>query len=152
MDKVCRITGNTNSGKNEFSSANARIEQGNEVKGIITKAVTTTIQHKDNKHALALMEKRTANKCDLQNILQAIANLSKRVYGLAIREGNKGDGGDNKSGGGGNNGGRCGGGFNHNTSGKDDNKEKTATEATKSVYTQQAWSTIPRGPIRRGNG
>ena len=38
--------------------------------------------------------------------MQALVTLSKRVDILAIREGNKVDGGDNKSVGGGNNGGR----------------------------------------------
>ena len=73
------------------------------------------------------------------------------VDGLAIREGNKGYGGDNKSGGGGKNSGRGGGG-NHNTSGKNDNRKITPTSAKKSGYTQQAWSTISCVPIRRGNG
>ena len=86
------------------------------------KAVTSTIQQKDNEHALALTEMRTVNKREIQKILQAIDTLSKRVDVIAIREGNKGDGGDNKNGGGVNNGGRCGGGGNHNTSGKNDNR------------------------------
>ena len=57
------------------------------------------------------------------------------VDGLAIREGNKGYGGDNKSGGGGKNSGRGGGG-NHNTSGKDDKREKNANFGKKKwIYT-----------------
>ena len=58
-----------------------------------------------------------------------------RVNGLAIREGNKGDGGDNKSRGGEKNGGRGGGG-NHNTSGKNDNKKNNANVGNKKwIYT-----------------
>ena len=45
---------------------NAAIEWVNEVKDVITIAVTAVIQQKDNKHALALTEMRTANKCNLQ--------------------------------------------------------------------------------------
>ena len=88
----------------------------------MTKAVTSSIKQKDNKHALALTEMRTSNERDLQKIPQALATLSKRVDGISIREGNKGDGGDKKSGGGGNNVSRGGGGGYHNTSGKNDNK------------------------------
>ena len=125
---------------------------GNEVKDVITTAGTAAIQQKYNKYALALTEIFTANKRKLQKISQALATLNERVNGLAIREGNKGDGGDNKSGGGGNKGDKGIGGGNHNTNGKDDNKENTPTAATKSEYTQKAWNTIPSGPIIRGNG
>ena len=48
MDKVGRLTGNTNLVKNGFSSANAAIEWGNKVKDVITTAVTAAIQQKDN--------------------------------------------------------------------------------------------------------
>ena len=122
MDKVYRLTGNTKSGKNGFSSANVAIKWGKEVKEIITKAVTAAIQQKDNKHSLALTEMRTTNKRELQKISPALVTLSKRVNGTAIRKGNKGDGGDKKSGGSGNNGGRGGGDGNHNTSGKENNR------------------------------
>ena len=44
MDKVFRFTGNTKSGKNGFSIANATIERGNKVKDIINKSVTTAIR------------------------------------------------------------------------------------------------------------
>ena len=74
---------------------------------------------------------RTANECELQKILQALATLSKRVDALAIREGNKIDGGDNNSGGGGNNSCRGGGGGNHNTSVKMTTKKTTPKAATK---------------------
>ena len=126
MDKVCWLIGNTKLVNNGFSSANAAIEWGNEVKGVIKKSITAAIQQKDNEHALALTETRTAKKRELQKISQALVTLSKRVDGLAIREGNKWDGGNNKSGVGGNNGVRVGGGGNHNTSGKNDNKENNA--------------------------
>ena len=152
MDKVCQITGNTKSGNNGFSSANAAIEWGNEVKYIITTAVTSAIQQKDNENELMLTEMRTANEQELQKILQALATLRKRVDGLATREGNKGDGGDNRIGGSRNNGGRGGGDGNHNTSRKITTKKTMPTAATKSGYKEQAWSTIPRGPIRRENG
>ena len=102
------------------------------MKELITTAVTATIQLKDNENALALTEMRTANECELQKILQALATLSKRVDVLAIREGNKIDGGDNKSGGGGNNDGRGDGGVNHNTSVKMTTKKTTPKAATKS--------------------
>ena len=92
------------------------------MKDIITKAVTATIQQKDKEHPLALTEMRTASKCKLQKISQAIDTLSKRVDGLVIREGNKGDGGVNKNGGGGNNLVRGGGGGKHNTISKSHNK------------------------------
>ena len=84
--------------------------------------------------------------------MKVLATLRKRVDGLATREGNKGDGGDNKGRGGGNNGNRGGGGGNHNTSGKMTTENTTPTAATKSGFTQKSWNTIPRGPIRRGNG
>ena len=123
--------------RNGFSSANAVIEWGNEVKDVITTAVTAAIQQKNNKHALALTEMRTANERELQKILQALAPLSKRVNGLAFREGNKGDRGDKKGGGGGNNGDRGGGGDNHNASGKNYNKENNANCYNKKwVYTK----------------
>ena len=115
-------------------------------------AVTAAIQQKDNEHALALMKMRTANKRELQKMSQALATLSNRVDGIAIREGNKGDSRDKKA----------------------ESAATTATEAavvetttpvskmttnkimptaaTKSGYTQKAWNTIPHGPIRRGNG
>ena len=89
MDKVCWVTGNTKSVMNGFSSANAVIEWGNEVKDVITTAVTAAIQQKDNNHALSLTEMRTANESKMQKISQAIATLSKRVDGLSIIEGNK---------------------------------------------------------------
>ena len=66
MDKVCRLKGNKTLVRDGFSSANAAIEWVNEVKDVITIAVTAVIQQKDNKHALALTEMRTANKCNLQ--------------------------------------------------------------------------------------
>ena len=122
------------------------------MKGVITSGVTAAIEKKDNEDALALTEMSTANKRELQKVLQKLATLSKRVDGLAIREDNKGDGRYNKSGGGGNNGSRGGGGGNHNTSRKNDNKEIMPAAATNSGYTQKAWNTIPHGPIRRGNG
>ena len=131
MDKVCRLTGNTKTVMNGISSANAAIEWGNEVKDVITTAGTAAIQQKDNEHALALTEIFTANKRKLQKISQALATLNERVNGLAIREGNKGDGGDNKSGGGGNKGDKGIGGGNHNTNGKDDNKENNANGGNK---------------------
>ena len=134
MDKVCRLTGNTNSAKNGFSNMNVTIECENEVKDEITTAVTAAIEKKDNEHALTFMEMRGANEHKLQNILQALANLSKRVDGLAIREGNNGDGGDNKSESGGNNRDRGSGGGNHNTSGKNDNKEKNVNSGNKKVH------------------
>ena len=62
---MCWITGNTNLGKNGFSSANATMEWGNDVKDVIKKDVTATIEHKDNYHALALTEMRTTNECEL---------------------------------------------------------------------------------------
>ena len=152
MEKVCRLTGNTRLIKNGFSSVNAAIEWGKEVEDVITTAVTAAIRQKDNEHGLALLEMRTANKRELQKVLQKLATLSKRVDGLAIREDNKGDGGYNKSGGGGNNGRKGGDGGNHNTSRKNNNKEIMTAAATNSGYTQKAWNTIPHGPIRRGNG
>ena len=122
MDKVCWVTGNTKSVMNGFSSANAVIEWGNEVKDVITTSVTAAIQQKDNKYALTLTEMRTTNERELQKISQALATLNKRVEVLATIENNKGDGGDNKSGGDGNNGGRGGCGGNYNSSGKNYNK------------------------------
>ena len=65
---------------------------------------------------------RTANERELQKISQALATHSKRVNGLAIREGNKGDDGNKKGGGGGNKGNRGGGSGYHNASVKNDNK------------------------------
>ena len=123
---MCRLIGQKKSAKNGFSNANAATEWGNDVKDVITTAVTAAIQQKDNNHALSLTEMRTANESKMQKISQAIATLSKRVDGLSIIEGNKWDGGKNKSGGGGNNGNRGGGGGNHNTSRKNDNKENNA--------------------------
>ena len=80
---------------------------------------------------------RTTNKYELQKILQVLVTLSKIVDGLAIREGNKGDGGDNKGRGGGKNGDRGGGGGNHNTSGKNDNRENNANSGNKKwIYTK----------------
>ena len=70
------------------------------MKDIIATAVTSTIQQKDKQHALVLTEMRIANERELQKISQALATVRKRVDRLAIRKGNKGDGGDNKSGGG----------------------------------------------------
>ena len=61
IDKVFRLTGNTNSVRNGFSNANASIEWVNEVKDVITTSVTAVIQKKDNEHALALTEMHTAN-------------------------------------------------------------------------------------------
>ena len=84
MEKVCRLTDNTNSAKNSFSSANVAIEWVNKVKDAITKAVTANTQQKDNEHTLALTEIRTANEHELQKVLQVLANLSKRVDRLAI--------------------------------------------------------------------
>ena len=46
MDKVCRLTGNTNLVNNGFSSANAAIEWGNKVKDVITTSVTAAINKK----------------------------------------------------------------------------------------------------------
>ena len=66
MDKVCWLIGNTKLVNNGFSSANAAIEWGNELEYVITTAITAAIQEKDNKHALALTEMRTANKRDLK--------------------------------------------------------------------------------------
>ena len=43
MEKVCRLTGNTKSSKNGFSSANAVIEWGKEVKDVIKISVTAAI-------------------------------------------------------------------------------------------------------------
>ena len=94
----------------------------------------------------------TAKERELQKISQALTTISKRVNGLSLREGNKVDGGDNKSGGGGNNSGIGVGGGNHNISRKMATKKTTPTVETKSGYTQKAWNTIPHGPIRRGNG
>ena len=131
---MCRLTGNKKLVRNGFSSANAVIEWGNEVKDVITTSVTAAIQQKDNKYALALTEIFTANKRKLQKISQALATLNKRVDGLAIREGNNGDGGDNKSESGGNNRDRGSGGGNHNTSGKNDNKEKNVNSGNKKVH------------------
>ena len=65
---------------------------------------------------------RTANERELQEVLQAFATLSKKADGLAIREGNKGDGGYEESKGDIKNGDRDGGGGNYNTSGKNDSK------------------------------
>ena len=152
MDKVCPLTGNIKSGKNGFSSTNVAIEWGNEVKDVITKSVTAAIQQKYNKHALALTEMRTANENELQKILQALATLSKRVDRLAIREGNKVDGGDNKSVGCGNNGGRGSKASTTTSAAKMTTNKTMPTAATKIGYTQKAWSTIPCGPIIRGNG
>ena len=61
MDKVCQLTGKKKSGKNGFSCANAAIDWGNEVKDIITKAVTDAIQQKENEHALVLTEMRISH-------------------------------------------------------------------------------------------
>ena len=72
-------------GKNGFIIANAATEWENEVKYAIMKAVTTSIQQKDNEHALAPREMNTANKRELKKILQVLATLSKRVDELAIR-------------------------------------------------------------------
>ena len=80
---------------------------------------------------------RTANKYELQKILQVLVTLSKIVDGLAIREGNKGDGGDNKGKGWGKNGDRGGGGGNHNTTRKMTTNKTTPTAATKSGYTKK---------------
>ena len=46
MDKMCRLTGNKKLVNNGFSSANAVIEWGNEVKDVIKTAVTASIQQK----------------------------------------------------------------------------------------------------------
>ena len=46
MYKVCQLTGNKKLVKNGFSSANAVIEWGNEVKDVIKTAVTASIQQK----------------------------------------------------------------------------------------------------------
>ena len=54
--------------------------------------------------------------------MQALGTLSKRVNGLAIREGNKGDSGYKKIEGDSKNGDRDDGGGNYNTSGKNDSK------------------------------
>ena len=62
---MCWITGNTKLGKNGFSNANATMEWGNDVKDVITKDVTATIEHKDNDHALALTEMRTTKEYEL---------------------------------------------------------------------------------------
>ena len=62
---MCWITGNTKLGKNGFSNANATMEWGNDLKDVITKYVTATIEHKDNDHALALTEMRTTNEYEL---------------------------------------------------------------------------------------
>ena len=59
------------------------------MKVVIKKYITAAIQQKDNEHALALTEMRTAKKRELQKTSQALVTLSKRVDGLAIREGNK---------------------------------------------------------------
>ena len=66
MYKVCRLTGNKNLAKNGFSSANAAIEWGNKAKDVITTAVTTATQQKENEHALALTEMRNAKERDLK--------------------------------------------------------------------------------------
>ena len=66
MDKVGRLTGNTNLVKNGFSRANDAIYWVNKVKDVITKAVAATIQQKDNEHVLALTEMRTANEQELK--------------------------------------------------------------------------------------
>ena len=123
-------------GKNGFIIANAATEWENEVKYAIMKAVTTSIQQKDNEHALAPREMNTANKRELKKILQALATLSKRVDGIATREGNKGGSRDNKSGGVISNRDRGSGGSNHNPSGKNDNKENNANGVNKKwIYT-----------------
>ena len=44
MDKVCWLIGNTKLVNNGFSSVNAIIEWGNEVKDVITTAVTAATQ------------------------------------------------------------------------------------------------------------
>ena len=56
MDKVCRLTGNTKSGKNGFSSANAAIEWGNNAKDVITIYVTAVIK----KTSIPLCSRRCA--------------------------------------------------------------------------------------------
>ena len=72
-----------------------------------------------------------------KKILQALNTLRKRFDRIAIRQGYKGDGGDNKGGGGGNNGDIGSGGGNHNTSGKNDNKENNANSGNeKWIYTK----------------
>ena len=92
----------------------------------------------------------TVNECELQKILQALATLSKRVDGLAIREVNKRDGGGNKGGGGGNNGNRGGGGGNHNTSGKKDNKENNANGGNKKWIYTKGVEYYPTWPYKKG--
>ena len=134
---MCWLTGNTKSVKNGFISVNAAIQWVNKVKDVIMIAVTAVIKKKGNDNAPVLTEMRTAKERELQNISQALATLSKRVNGLAIREDNKGDGGNKKGGGGGNNGDRGGGGGNHNASGKNDNKENNANCYNKKwIYTK----------------
>ena len=92
--------------KTRQECVSAEIDWCNKVKDIITIYVTASIQQKDNEHALALTEIYSVNERNLQKISQAIATLRKRVDGLAIREGNKGDGSNKKRGDDGNNGDR----------------------------------------------
>ena len=89
---------------------------------------------------------RTANERELQKMSQALATLSKIVHILAIREGNKGDGGNNKGGGGGNNSDRGGGGGNHKTSGL---KKKNANGGNKNCITTKDMEYYPTWPYKK---
>ena len=76
---MCRLTGNTKSVKNNFSSANTAIEWGNDVKEVITTAVTAVIQQKDNKHTLVITEMRTTNERELQKIPHALSPSARKL-------------------------------------------------------------------------
>ena len=101
---------------------------------------------------LARTEMRTANKCELQNISQALATLSKRFHGLSIKEGNKGDGSNNKGRVDGKNGNKAVVMATTTPAEKITTKKTMSTAPMKSGYTQKAWNIIPHGPIRRDNG
>ena len=77
MDKIDRLMGNDKASKNGFSSANAAIKWGEEVKGIIQQAVVEAMATKETDHALAMPTLCEDNSRKLQRVQTALNFLMK---------------------------------------------------------------------------
>ena len=83
MDKIDRLMGNDKASNNGFSSANAAVEWGEEVKEIIQQAVVDAMAAKDTEHALAITSLREDNSRELQRVQTALDFLTERMKELS---------------------------------------------------------------------
>ena len=102
MDKIDRLMGNDKAGNSGFSSANAAMEWGEEVRVIIQEAVLQAMATKDSEHTLTMEKLRSARSRKLERVQSALDYLKERVYKIANKattntNNNGGSGGNNNN-------------------------------------------------------